>query len=108
MVNYLNYSNSNRKIEYYRRVKISLSRKCNTFFSLFFSKIPTSLLVSLLIAQNSKPFIEDVFVKNCIIEAVKVFGNFLILEEAINIRFSARITDINDSIRDKLKSFEIL
>ncbi|KAG5324769.1 GTD2A protein, partial [Pseudoatta argentina] len=62
-----------------------------------------------LIAQNSKLFIEGVFVKNCIVEAVKAFGNSLTLEEAMNIRLSARtitsrIDDISYSIRDKLST----
>ncbi|KAG5344029.1 GTD2A protein, partial [Acromyrmex charruanus] len=67
------------------------------------------IAVSLLIAQNSKLFIEGVFVKNYIVEAVKAFGNSLTLEEAMNIRLSARIItsridDISDSIRDKLST----
>ncbi|KAG5313996.1 GTD2A protein, partial [Acromyrmex insinuator] len=68
-----------------------------------------SYAVSLLIVQNSEPFIEGVFVKNCIIEAVKAFDNSLAREKAMNIRFSARtvtprIADISDSIRDKLQN----
>jgi len=46
------------------------------------------MLFFLLIAQNSKPFTEDSFVKNCIIEAV--FGISLTVEEAMNIPLSAK------------------
>ncbi|XP_018369071.1 PREDICTED: general transcription factor II-I repeat domain-containing protein 2B-like [Trachymyrmex cornetzi] len=58
--------------------------------------------------QNSKPFTEGVFVRNCIIEAVKAFGNSLTLEQAANILLSSktvttRIAGINDSIGDKLQ-----
>ena len=61
------------------------------FFLVLFKNTRYSLCytVSLLIAQNSKPFSE--FVKNCIIEAVKAFDNSLTLEEVINIILSARI-----------------
>jgi len=68
-----------------------------------------SYAISLLTAQNSKPFTEGSFVKNCIIEAVKAFGNSLTLEEAMSIPLSAktitsRITDISNSVREKLRN----
>ncbi|XP_046145949.1 general transcription factor II-I repeat domain-containing protein 2-like [Osmia bicornis bicornis] len=54
-----------------------------------------SYAISLLIAQNAKPFSEGVFVKNCIIEAVKAFGNSLTLEEAMSIPLSSKTNDFS-------------
>ncbi|EZA53490.1 General transcription factor II-I repeat domain-containing protein 2B [Ooceraea biroi] len=71
-----------------------------------------SYAISLLIGQNSKPFTDGTFIKNCIIEAVKSFGNSLTIDEAMSIPLSAktitsRITDISNSIQEKLKNLLI-
>ncbi|EZA57622.1 General transcription factor II-I repeat domain-containing protein 2B, partial [Ooceraea biroi] len=49
-----------------------------------------SYAISLLIGQNSKPFTDGTFIKNCIIEAVKSFGNSLTIDEAMSIPLSAK------------------
>ncbi|XP_024880519.1 general transcription factor II-I repeat domain-containing protein 2B-like [Temnothorax curvispinosus] len=70
--------------------------------------VTASYAISLLIAQHSKPFMEGNFIKECLIEAVKSFGNSLTLAEAASIPLTkktvaARITDIACSIEEKLK-----
>ncbi|XP_076654516.1 general transcription factor II-I repeat domain-containing protein 2B-like [Halictus rubicundus] len=66
-----------------------------------------SYAISLLIAKEGKPFTEGDFIKKCLIEAVKLFGNSLTLEEAASIPLSgktvrSRILDIGASIEDRL------
>ncbi|KYN11922.1 General transcription factor II-I repeat domain-containing protein 2B [Trachymyrmex cornetzi] len=108
-VNYLNYSNS-EKLNIIEGLKLVYQESTiSSFPSSSQKSLQASYAISLLIAQNSKPFTEGVFVKNCIVEAVKAFGNSLTLEEAINIPLSAktvtsRIADISDSIKDKLQN----
>lgn len=68
-----------------------------------------SYSISHLISKHSKPFTEGEFVKECLIEAVKSFGNSLTLSEAISIPLSkntvaSRINHIASSIEEKLKS----
>ncbi|KYN03873.1 General transcription factor II-I repeat domain-containing protein 2B, partial [Cyphomyrmex costatus] len=107
--NYSNYSNS-EKLSVIEGLKLvhqenSIPSSSSNDDS---SSLQASYAVSLLIAQNSKPFTEGAFIKDCIIETVKAFGNSLTLEQAVNIPLSAktvtsRIADINDSIGDKLQ-----
>ncbi|KYN18712.1 General transcription factor II-I repeat domain-containing protein 2B [Trachymyrmex cornetzi] len=109
---YSNYSNS-EKLSVIEGLKLvyqenSIPSSSSNDDSSSQKSLQASYAVSLLVAQNSKPFTEGVFVKNCIIEAVKAFGNSLTLEQAMNIPLSAktvtsRIADINDSIEDKLQ-----
>ncbi|XP_076658381.1 general transcription factor II-I repeat domain-containing protein 2B-like [Halictus rubicundus] len=66
-----------------------------------------SYAISLLIAKKNKPFTEGDFIKKCLIEAVKSFGNSLTLEEAAAIPLcknavESRISDIGASIEEKL------
>lgn len=70
--------------------------------------VTASYAISRLIAKNSKPFTEGEFVKECLIEAVKSFGNSLTLSKASSIPLSrktvtSRITHIASSIEEKLK-----
>jgi len=71
--------------------------------------LTASYAISNLIAKNSKPFSEGKFIKECIIAAVKSFGNSLTLEEAASIPLSdktvkSKIDDIASSLEKKLKS----
>ena len=80
-VNYLNYSNS-EKLNVIEELKLVYQENSIPSFPCSLQKsLQVSYAVSLLIAQNSKSFTEGVFVKNCIIEAVKAFGNSLTLEQ---------------------------
>ena len=101
-IDYLNYSIS-EKLNVTEGLKLVYQKSSIPSFQ----KSLQASYVFLFITQNFKPFTESVFVKNCIVEAVKAFDNSLTLEEAINIPLSAktvtlRIVDINDSIRNKL------
>ncbi|XP_070171334.1 protein FAM200C-like [Polyergus mexicanus] len=69
--------------------------------------VTASYAISHLIAKHSKPFTEGAFVKECLIEAVKSFGNSLTLAEATSIPLNkktvaARVTHIAYSIEEKL------
>jgi len=71
--------------------------------------VTASYAISLLIAKHSRPFIEGDFIKECLIEAVKSFGNSLTLAEVASIPLSkktvaSRIFNIACSIEEKLKS----
>jgi len=71
--------------------------------------LTASYAISNLIAKNSKSFSEGKFVKECLIAAVKSFGNSLTLEEAASIPLSdktikSRVNDIASSLEKKLKS----
>ena len=71
-----------------------------------------SYAISLLIAKQGKPFTEGDFVKKCLIEAVKSFGNCITLEEAASILLSnktvsSRIFYIGASIEQKLTALLI-
>lgn len=75
-----------------------------------FSKkaVTASYTISHLLAKHSKPFTKGAFIKKCLIEAVKSFGNSLSLSEASSIPLSkntvaSRITHITSSIEEKLK-----
>ena len=105
-IDYLNYSIS-KKLNVTEGLKLVYQKSSISSFLSSFQKSLQASYAFLFIAQNFKPFTESVFVKNCIIEAVKAFDNSLTLEEAINIPLSAktvtsRIVDISDFIRDKL------
>jgi len=83
---YSNYSNSEKlniieglKLVYQEGSIPSSSSNDDNFSSQKF--LQASYAISLLIAQNSKLFTEDTFVKNCIFEAVEAFGNSLTLHE---------------------------
>ena len=70
--------------------------------------VSASFAISLLLAKHSRPFIEGDFIKKCLIEAVKSFGNSLTLAEASSIPLSrntvvSRINNIACSIEEKLK-----
>jgi len=72
--------------------------------------VTASYSTSHLIAKNSKPFTEGEFVKECLIEAVKSFGNSLTLSEASSIPLSkktvaSRIIHIASSLEEKLKYY---
>ncbi|XP_067203780.1 general transcription factor II-I repeat domain-containing protein 2B-like [Linepithema humile] len=71
--------------------------------------LAASYAISNLIAKNSKSFCEGNFIKECLIAAVKSFGNFLTLEEATSIPLTdktikSRIDNIASSLEQKLKS----
>ncbi|KYN03211.1 General transcription factor II-I repeat domain-containing protein 2A, partial [Cyphomyrmex costatus] len=70
--------------------------------------VTASYAISLLIAKHSRPFTEGDFIKKCLIEAVKSFGNSLTLAEAAsipltNMTVASRIHSIASSIEEKLK-----
>jgi len=71
--------------------------------------VTASYATSLLIAKHSRPFIESDFIKECLIEAVKSFGNSLTLVEVASILLNKktvapRIFNIACSEEEKLKS----
>ncbi|XP_067215683.1 protein FAM200A-like [Linepithema humile] len=71
--------------------------------------LAASYAISNLIAKNSKSFCEGNFIKECLIAAVKSFGNSLTLEEATSIPLTdktikSRIDNIASSLEQKLKS----
>lgn len=66
-----------------------------------------SYAISLLIAEHGKPFTEGDFIKKCLIEAVKSFGECITLEEPASIPLSkktvsSRILNIGASNEQKL------
>lgn len=77
---YANYSNSER-LNIIEGLKfIYQEGSMSPISSTAQQALQASYAISLLIAQNSKSFAESAFVKNCIIEAVKAFGNSLTLD----------------------------
>lgn len=71
--------------------------------------LAASYAISHRIAKQSKPFTEGNFIKECIIDAVKSFGNTLTLEQAASIPLTdktvtSRVNAISTSIEETLRT----
>jgi len=111
---YFKYADQ-EKINLIERLKLVYQESRNPIFNIGNNAISdatkavtASYTISHLIAKHSKPFTDGEFVKECLIKAVKSFGDSLTLAEVTSIPLNtktvtARVNHIAFSLEEKLK-----